>query len=250
VHILVELVVCLKSIKEIVSILRSKPKPPVNEKAQRGGFFVSLKRKFPVKRFLAISPDFVAAHRRELSVASHLIAANIKKLKQGEVIESKGFVIKSTYTGKTHPGANSSLTLSVSFNGKVCFVKMGVHTGANNFEGFMRGKEFLESIGGEMNGFKIKLVPTHLFYSKSNSKKDSIKGFLVSDFFPSEKVMLASDIEFEMGNRPFAKTLLGKTISRIDHELCMKYGVSDAQAINCFVDKSNKTLYFFDLFVS
>jgi len=243
-------VVILKSIKEIIAKIRMRPKPVSKRVSSVNGFKVLSTQNFGIKRFFASSEKFMNLHSKEVSQAAHLIAANLKRLKAGEVVESKGFVIKSGYTGKSHSGQNTTLSWSVSHNGKVCFVKMGAHCGEKHFEGYKRAEEFLKKHNNQLFGYKVELVPSHLFYSKSNSKEDTFRGFLVSDFFSADKVNLVSDIECSMGSRAFVKTPLAKAVFRISSRLFSESKVVDADTINCFVDKSNKTLYFFDVYVT
>lgn len=225
-----------------------KPKKKASLISTSNEFKVLKKRGRVIKRFFASSKEFTQKHGKEVSVAAKLIMANLIKLKSGEVIEKEGFVIKSDYTGKTHAGRNTIMTLRVTHNGKICFVKMGFHTGENNFVGYARAKEFFKKHNNQMYGYKVEVVPTHLFYSKSNSKADTFRGFLVSDFFSSEKVTLVNDIEQSLGNKAFRESPLGKAVFKISYDLYGEQKVQDADSINCFLDKSKNTLYFFDLY--
>ncbi len=203
------------------------------------------------KKFLAVSPVFMRKYGKDVSVAAHLIAANLKRLKSGEVIEEKGFVIKKASTGKAHQGNNTELTLSVSFKGKTFFVKRGTDSGEGHLLAYQKVKELFKSINNQFNGYKVEVVPYHLLYLKSNMRNaKKSKGFLVSDFFPSEKVSLVKDIEKLVGSEEaFDKTRLGQSLAVIKHSLYKK-GFSDFGNHNCFFDEVKKTIYFFDLWIA
>lgn len=233
---------------KVIASLKIKTKKKALLISDSGEFKVLKKRGKVIKRFFASSKEFTLSHSREISAATRLIMPNLTKLKMGEVIERNGFLIKSERTGKTHSGSNTIMTLSVTHCGKVCFVKIGFHTGENNFVGHVRAKEFFKKHNNQMHGYNVEVVPTHLFYSKTNSKKGDLKGFLVSAFFPSEKVTLVNDIEHLMGEEKFRKSHLGKAVFNISNELYSNQRVQDADSVNCFLDKSKNTLYFFDLY--
>lgn len=202
---------------------------------------------FKSKKFLATSPVFMRKYSKEVSVASHLIAANLKKLKEGQVVEKDGFIIKLNKTGKTHTGNNTDLTMSVSFKGRTCFVKIGVDSGEGHAVAYQKAKDFFKSKGNMIHGFKVEVVPYHLLYLKSVMRSGKSRGFLVSDFFPKEKVTLVSDIEETLGKQNFQETSLGQALDSIKHELTFKEGVHDAGTHNCFFDEAKRTIYFFDL---
>ena len=198
-----------------------------------------------VEKFLATSPEFMQKYGDQVSVAWRLIRSNVKRLKMGEVIEEKGFEIKKNSTGKEYKGRNTELALSVSYNGKVCFVKLGSDSGHSTALGYQKAKALFESKHNSMYGFRVEVVPHHLLYLRS-SVRSSEKGFLVSDFFPSDKVTLVRDIESLLGMDHFKKTPLGQALSKIKSDLS-KLNIYEVGAYNCFFDELNKTIYFFDM---
>ena len=236
-------------IKNFIKRIRAKSYIKTRESGVMEGFKFSSVKSGRVKRFIASSETFIAAHKKEVSLAVRIINRNMKKLKLGASVEEKGFVIKPKYTGKMYPGRNASLTLSVSLGDRVCFVKLGAHCGENNFVGYLRAKDYFAKNENQLYGYRVEVVPSHLFYSKSTFKGNS-KGFSISDFFPSDKVALVNDIERSMGEKAFSKTELGRAVCRIGDDLYADYKVEDGSTINCFLDRKTKTLYFFDLYAT
>ena len=199
-----------------------------------------------VKKFLAASPEFMQKHEADVSVAARLILSDLRKLKNGGVVEKEGFVIRAERTGIGHPGSNTELALSVSFKGKTFFVKIGGDTGGNAVLAYQRAKAFFAQINNRVLRYKVDLVPYHLLYLKSQTTNMESRGFLVSDFFPSSRVALVEDIAMIQGGNQFYASSLGKAVMSVRKELS-KQGVGDAGNHNCFVDIANKTIYFFDL---
>ena len=195
-------------------------------------------------KFLATSPVFMRKYGKSISTASHLINSNYKRLLAGEVISEKGFVIRKGFTGKSHKGSNTHLALSVSFKGKVFFVKVGVDCGERVFLAYQRAKEIFKGMGNKFNGYKLEVVPYHFLYQNASKKK--VRGFLVSDFFPSSKVSLVLDIERALGKENFLKTRLGSTLDSLETKL-KKKGLIDIGSHNCFFDEAKNAIYFFDL---
>ncbi len=202
-----------------------------------------------VKKFLAASPVFMKKYKGAVSVASRLILSNLRKLKNGGVIEKEGFVIRAEHTGKKHAGANNELALSVSFKGKTFFVKIGRDNGPETALAYQKAKKFFAEINNSVQGYHVEVVPYHLLYLKSNLSSEKSRGFLVSDFFSSSKVALVEDIVRIQGEETFNKSHLGQAVRKVKYDL-LKLGVVDAETHNCFVDNSNKKLYFFDLWVN
>lgn len=206
------------------------------------------KAKSSVKRFLFVSKPFSKKYAKTISRAAHLIAANMKLLKAGEVVKKEGFEIMRASTGKGHKGINNEITLSVSFEGKTCFVKIGKHTGEESYLGYKKAKSFFDNRRFlSFFGYKAKMVPYHLFYSKSTSSKSSFNGVLVSDFFSKEQVRLVEDIRDKIGIRAFERSRLGAAIDSITSQL-LDRNIYDAGTHNAFLDKKSKTIYFFDLY--
>ena len=201
-----------------------------------------------VRKFLAASPVFMRKYKGAISVASRLILSNLRKLKNGEVVEKDGFVIKAEHTGKRHAGSNTEIALSVSFKGKTFFVKIGSDVGNSTALAYKKAKKFFEEINNSVQGYRVEIVPYHLLYLKSQMSNGKSRGFLVSDFFPSSKVTLVEDIVALQGNELFDKSRLGQAVRHIEYSL-FQLGIVDAKTHNCFVDNSNKTLYFFDLWL-
>lgn len=214
---------------------------------------VSDKKTSSVKRFFALSKPFSREYRKTVLTAAHLISANLKRLKAGEVIVKNGFEIRRASTGESHKGRYNDITLSVSFEGKTLFVKIGSHTGKEHYLGYKKARSFFNHRRFlSFFGYKAKVVPYHLFYNKSSSsksQKSTISGFLVSDFFPKERVALIEDIENSMGHKEFESSKLGQAIEFINNSL-LERSVFDAGSHNAFLDEKSKTIYFFDLFYS
>lgn len=206
----------------------------------------SIRAKGVVNKFLAVSPVFMRKYGKGISLASHLISANYKKLVRGEVINEKGFVIKRDSTGEAHKGRNTVLSLSVSFKDKLFFVKIGVDCGERTFIAYQKAKNLFKSMNNEFNGFKVEVVPYHFVYNKHKLDEGRAKGFLVSDFFPKSKVSLVLDIERFLGEEHFFKTKLGTSLVSLRERLG-KEGFTDFGSHNCFFDEVKNTIYFFDL---
>jgi len=229
----------------VVSLLRSKIKTIFKPDLNKLKIIKNTKKR-GVKRFIASSPNFLKSHSKEIITAGNIISANLSKLLMGKSIEKKGFVIKSVSTGN-YAGQKSTLSFCVFSNKKTFFVKMGAHTGESAFLGYKRAKSLLEK-KNTFNGYKAEVVPSHFFYKKTNLKSAESKGFLVSDFFPSEKVSLALDLS-NGGLARFSVSPVGKAISEASDYLFLK-GIDEATLHNCFVDKVEKKIYFFDLSVN
>lgn len=207
---------------------------------------VSQKKKIVVKKFLAVSPIFMRKYSKVISSASHLINSNYKKLLRGEVVSEKGFVIKKDSTGNSHKGINNRLLLRVSFQEKVFFVKIGADCGERTFLAYQKAKTFFESMNNQFNGYKVGVVPYHFIYQSVKSSDSQLRGFLVSDFFPKNKVSLVLDIERLLGEKAFYETKLGVSFDKLRSKLS-KEGFLDCSAHNCFFDEVKNSLYFFDL---
>lgn len=230
---------------ELLSSLRGKIKGREFSRARELKNIPLVQKEF-TKRFLATSPVFMRKYGKAVSDASHLIFANLKKLRSGEVIQKNGFVIRKESTGK-YVGNNANITLSVSFKGKTCFVKLGTDSGRGHFVAYEKAREFFKKHNNTLHGFGVEVVPYHLLYLKTNTKKAKAIGVAVSDFFPKEKVTLVSDIEEMLGKSNFKETHLGQALSEIQSTLAFKEGVLDAGTHNCFFDEVKRKIYFFDL---
>jgi hypothetical protein len=208
---------------------------------------LSSKQTRVVNNFFASSPVFMRKYGKNILVAARLIFSNLKVLKQGAVVEKEGFVIKKGLTGKTHPGNNTEVALSVSFNGKVFFVKIGKNAGVFHFSAYQKAKDYFKKHNNLFGGYKVEMAPYHLIRLKANLKFPSkIRGVIVSDFFPSDKVTLVKDIKAHLGEDAFNETVLGRVIFKISSDL-EKEGILDAEVNNAFFDEAKQTIYFFDL---
>jgi hypothetical protein len=224
---------------------------PKNAKPKKRAFsrardlnVLRFEKRVGVEKFLAASPEFMQKYGDKISVASQLILSNMKKLKEGQVVEKYGFVMKAARTGE-YAGRNTELSLCVSFKGKTFFVKIGEQTNKSAAIAYKKAKEFL-AINNRFNGYTVELVPYHLLYSNSRSSNLKKRGFLVSDFFSSSEVSLGLDIRKLEGDEKFHKSHLGKAIRSVREGL-NNLGVFDVGSHNCFVSKSEKKIYFFDL---
>jgi hypothetical protein len=206
---------------------------------------VSKKVSPKVKRTFYASPSFLRANEKDIASARHLIAANLKRLKKGGVIEANGFVIKRDLTGETRPGKYNEVTLRVSKSGRECFVKIGHHAGEMNALAYEKARKILKSINNEFEGYKVFVVPSHLFYEKTI--KDKSKGIMVSDFFPKEKGALLHDIKLRMGETNFNRSEFGRVFWEINSLLFLRGKIMDADPYNCFYNKKEKAFYFFDV---
>jgi hypothetical protein len=191
-------------------------------------------------RFLAASSVFMRKHGKKVLVVSKLILTNLEKLKKGEIIKKKGFVIRKNLTGKSYPGNNNVLTVSVSFNGKIFFIKMGGDCGEKHLRGYQLVKKFFKEKNNQMYGYNVRVVPYHLIYSQKTVYKSN--SFLISDFFPSDRFTLVLDEKHKLSDSP-----LGNAINNIRKDL-KSMVLHDIGPHNCFIDKSTNTLYFFDMY--
>lgn len=205
---------------------------------------ISKKSTPKVQRTFYASPSFLRSNAKEIMAARHLISVNLEKLKKGQVVSEKGFVIKRDLTGETRPGKFNEVTLSVTHNGKVCFVKIGGHSGELNAKGYERARKFVNSINNEFEGYKVHLVPAHIFYEKKVGSKS--RGIAVSDFFPKESGELLHDIMLKMGKDKFNNSEVGKVFWELESKMFSRE-ILDGKTYNCFYDRKSKSFYFFDL---
>ncbi len=205
---------------------------------------ISKKSTPKVKRTFYASPSFLRVNANEIMVARRLISVNLEKLKKGKVVDENGFVIKKDLTGETRPGKFNEVTLSVTHNRKVCFVKIGGHSGELNAKGYERARKYVDSINNEFKGFKVHLVPAHIFYEKQINGKS--RGIAVSDFFPKESGELLHDILLNMGEEKFNHSKIGQVFWELEAKMFSKE-ILDGKTYNCFYDRKSKSFYFFDL---
>lgn len=175
-----------------------------------------------------------------------LIRANLSRLRSGERIEAGGFTFFPRSSGSKIGGYNS-LRLEVVYKGKSFFVRMGSHSSLETFSAYEIARKALPSLKLEDTDYRVRLLPCHFLYNprQSHELAGSKKGFLVSDFFPSDRfVMLEDYINASPGswdNSPIQKAFSQSRLFLLSH------GIYDAIPRNIFVDSKTKTLFFFDL---
>jgi len=208
------------------------------------GNVLNTKTKITKTRFLAHTGEFkqtMRENRGQFTAIRKMIDENYSGFLNGKkaVDAKKGITISPARTG-SHKGNKNLITLKVETPGKNYFVKEEISNPAVLLKKYKRAERFIRLLGGEYNGFKIKLIKPHIIYGKRTDPKGLFRTMIATDFFEEGRVNLVEDYKGkDVRDLRVAIEELGNKFSRID--------IHESSHINSFYEESTKTIYLFDV---